>query len=249
AQPAAAAALLLLVWTLLSRTASPDLPSPWQVWQEGKPYVLDPFFKEGEAHQGLGRLAAYSLARVGKGFLIAILIATPLGFVLGLSPRLRRAVDPLIQGLRPVSPLAWLPLGLVLFQRSEPAALFAIALCAMWPTVLNTAAGVQRIDPDYLNVGRVLGLSRTERLVAIVIPATLPQLFTGYRLSLGIAWLVIVAAEMLTGAPGLGGFLWQAYNSLLYSHMILGIAAIGLTGLVLDRLMGLVEARVRGAGW
>ena len=127
----------------------------------------------------------------------------------------------MIQVLRPISPLAWLPLGLVVFQKSEPAALFTIALCAMWPTVINTAVGVRAISQDYLNVGRVLRLSRSTMLRKIIMPATLPYVFTGYRLSLGLAWLVIVAAEMLTGTPGVGGFLWQEYNSLVYSHILL----------------------------
>jgi nitrate/nitrite transport system permease protein len=150
-----------------------------------------------------------------------------------------------VQFLRPISPLAWLPLGLVVFQKSEPAAIFTIALCAMWPTVINTAVGVRSINQDYLNVGRVLKLSRLKMLTRIVVPATLPYVFTGYRLSLGLAWLVIVAAEMLTGTPGVGGFLWQEYNSLVYSHIILSVVTIGAVGLALDRLMGLVEARVK----
>jgi len=151
------------------------------------------------------------------------------------------------QILRPISPLAWLPLGLILFQRSEPAALFTIAICAMWPTVINTAVGVRNINQDYLNVGRVLRLSRWQMLTKIIVPATLPYLFTGYRLSLGIAWLVIVAAEMLTGAVGVGGFLWQEYNSLVYSHIILAIVTIGVIGYILDRLMALAELRFQRA--
>jgi nitrate/nitrite transport system permease protein len=167
--------------------------------------------------------------------------------MLGLSRGFTQAFDPLIQILRPISPLAWLPLGLILFQRSEPAALFTIAVCAMWPTVINTAVGVRNINPDYLNVGRVLRLSRWQMLSKIIVPATLPYLFTGYRLSLGIAWLVIVAAEMLTGAAGVGGFLWQEYNSLVYSHIILAIITIGLVGYLLDRLMALAEVRFQRA--
>ncbi len=232
---------VVAVWGLLSQTVSPDLPSPLRSWEESKRYILDPFFKEGEMNQGIGRLAFYSLVRVAKGYALAILLGTPLGFLLGLSRSFTQAFDPLIQILRPISPLAWLPLGLILFQRSEPAALFTIAVCAMWPTVINTAVGVRNINQDYLNVGRVLRLSRWQMLQKIIIPATLPYLFTGYRLSLGIAWLVIVAAEMLTGAVGVGGFLWQEYNSLVYSHIILAIITIGLTGYVLDRLMALAE--------
>ncbi len=236
-------AVIIALWSALSATVSPDLPSPLRSWEESKRYVLDPFFKEGEMNQGIGRLAFYSLVRVAKGYLLAIILGTPIGFLLGLSRNFTQAFDPLIQILRPISPLAWLPLGLILFQRSEPAALFTIAVCAMWPTVINTAVGVRNINQDYLNVGRVLRLSRWQMLRKIIIPATLPYLFTGYRLSLGIAWLVIVAAEMLTGAVGVGGFLWQEYNSLVYSHIILSIITIGLIGFILDRLMGMAEIR------
>jgi nitrate/nitrite transport system permease protein len=238
--------VVLTCWTMLSRHVAPDLPSPWRTWEESQAYVLRPFFKDGEMNQGIGRFALLSLARVSKGFALAIAVGTPLGFLLGLSPYFRRTFDPVIQVMRPISPLAWLPLGLVIFQRTEPAAVFTIALCSMWPTVVNTALGVRSISPEYLNVGRVLRLSRVAMLRKIIVPATLPYVFTGYRLSLGLAWLVIVASEMLTGAPGIGGFLWQEYNSLVYSHILLSIITIGLIGYALDRLMGVVERRVRG---
>ncbi|MBM4254567.1 MAG: nitrate ABC transporter permease [Deltaproteobacteria bacterium] len=238
---------VVVLWSLLSATVAPDLPSPARSWEESKRYILEPFFKEGEMNQGIGRLAYYSLIRVAQGYFLAILIGTPLGFLLSLSRNFTQAFDPLIQILRPISPLAWLPLGLILFQKSEPAALFTIAVCAMWPTVINTAVGVRNINPDYLNVGRVLRLSRWQMLTKIIIPATIPYLFTGYRLSLGIAWLVIVAAEMLTGAVGVGGFLWQEYNSLVYSHIILAIVTIGLIGYLLDRLMAMAEMRFQRA--
>ncbi len=236
---------VLVVWAVISQTVAPDLPSPIRTWSESRRYVLEPFFKDGEMNQGIGRLAFYSLVRVAKGDLLALAIGTPIGFLLGLSRPFHQSFDPIIQFLRPISPLAWLPLGLVIFQKSEPAAIFTIALCAMWPTVINTAVGVRSISQDYLNVGRVLRLSRTKMLVKIIVPASLPYVFTGYRLSLGLAWLVIVAAEMLTGTPGIGGFLWQEYNSLVYSHIILSVITIGAIGFVLDRLMGLVEARFR----
>ena len=241
--PFVGVACIVALWSLLSVTVAPDLPSPLQSWNESKRYILEPFFKEGEMNQGIGRLAYFSLIRVAQGYLLAILIGTPLGFLLGLSRNFTQTFDPLIQILRPISPLAWLPLGLILFQRSEPAALFTIAICAMWPTVINTAVGVRNINQDYLNVGRVLRLSRWQMLTKIIVPATLPYLFTSYRLSLGIAWLVIVAAEMLTGAVGVGGFLWQEYNSLVYSHIILAIVTIGVIGYILDRLMALAELR------
>jgi nitrate/nitrite transport system permease protein len=237
--------LVLLIWTFLSHTVAPDLPSPLKTWDESKDYVLRPFFKDEEMNQGIGRFAVLSLVRVAKGFLVAIIAGTLLGYLLGLSISFYQAFDPVIQVLRPISPLAWLPLGLVIFRQSEPAAVFTIAICAMWPTVINTAVGVRSIPQDYLNVGRVLRLSRAKMLRKVIIPATLPYIFTGWRLSLGIAWLVIVASEMLTGAPGIGGFLWQEYNSLVYSHILLSIITIGLIGLLLDRLTGVVERRFR----
>ena len=240
-------AMVLGIWALVSVTVSKDLPSPWRTWQESKVYILAPFEKRGEMDQGILRMASYSLYRVAKGYLLALLIGTPLGFFLGSSPLLTKMLDPVIQILRPISPLAWLPLGLILFRQSEPAALFTIALCSMWPTVVNTAYGVKSIPQDYLNVAQVLRLSGWKRFTKVLLPATLPYMFTGFRLSLGLAWLVIVAAEMLTGTPGVGGFLWQEYNSLIYSHILLCILTIGLVGFALDRLMGMAETRLKAA--
>src|SRR5512138_1085354 len=242
--PLCGVALAILVWYLASRAVS-DLPSPARTWEESKVYILEPLAKRGEMDQGIVLLAFYSLMRVARGFLLGIAIATPIGFLLGVSPTLTRMFDPIMQVLRPISPLAWLPLGLVLFQKSEPAALFAIAVCSMWPTVINTMLGVRAIPQDYWNVAKVLRLSRFTTFTKIIIPATLPYMFTGYRLSLGIAWLVIVASEMLTGTPGVGGFLWQEYNSLVYAHILLAIITIGVVGFALDRLMGIAEAKLR----
>jgi nitrate/nitrite transport system permease protein len=242
--PVTGLAMALALWSLASQYIS-DLPSPVETWQESKIYLLQPLEKRGEMDQGIVRLAYYSLVRVAKGFLIGAFLATPLGLLLGLSSALQRMFDPVIQILRPISPLAWLPLGLVLFQKSEPAALFAIAICSMWPTVINGMAGVKAIPQDYWNVAKVLRLSPFTTFTKIVIPATLPFLFTGYRLSLGIAWLVIVASEMLTGTPGVGGFLWQEYNSLIYAHILLAILTIGVVGFCLDRLMGVAESRLK----
>jgi nitrate/nitrite transport system permease protein len=236
---------VLLAWGVSSRTWSTNLPSPAKTWEASRPYVAEPFAKRGEMDQGVLRFAWYSLVLVAKGYALALLVGTPLGFLLGLSPFFQKSFDPVIQLLRPVSPLAWLPLGLVLFENSGPAALFTIAICAMWPTVLNTAMGVRAVPPDILNVARVLQLPLGTRLFKILIPATLPYMFTGFRLSLGIAWLVIVAVEMLTGAPGIGGFLWQEYNSLIYEHIILCILTIGVIGFALDQAMSAVERRFR----
>ena len=242
--PGVGVVFALAAWSAASALV-PDLPSPMRTWEESRIYILEPFAKRGETDQGIALLAYYSLIRVAQGFLLGILIGTPLGFLLGVSQLASRMFDPLMQVMRPISPLAWLPLGLVLFQKSEPAALFAIAICSMWPTIINTMMGVRAIPQDYWNVAKVLRLSRTTTFLKIIVPATLPYMFTGYRLSLGIAWLVIVASEMLTGAPGVGGFLWQEYNSLIYAHILLAIITIGVIGFVLDRLMGFAEARLR----
>jgi nitrate/nitrite transport system permease protein len=239
--------LVVALWAAVSGSVAKDLPSPVKTWQDSKLYVTSPWEKRGEMDQGILRMAFYSLIRVAKGFTLAIVIGAPLGFLLGSSRLLSTMFDPVIQVLRPISPLAWLPLGLILFRQSEPAALFTIALCSMWPTVINTMHGVRSIPQDYMNVATVLRLSRWRTFTKILIPATLPYMFTGFRLSLGLAWLVIVAAEMLTGTPGVGGFLWQEYNSLIYSHILLCIVTIGIVGFALDRLMGMAEARLKAA--
>ena len=240
---------------------SADLPTPAETWTASKLYVTEPFAKRGELDQGILRFSWLSLKLVAQGYFLALLIGTPLGFFLGLSKKVTTALDPLIQVLRPVSPLAWLPLGMVLFSgvrlmdadgrttfgASDAAALFTIAICAMWPTVMNTAVGVRAVPQDYLNVAKVLKLSKTKTLFKVLVPATLPYMFTGFRLSLGIAWLVIVAVEMLTGRPGVGGFLWQQYNANSFAHIILCILTIGVIGYVLDRLMSLVEGRFKTA--
>ncbi|MBM3766739.1 MAG: nitrate ABC transporter permease [Acidobacteria bacterium] len=239
--------LVIGLWTMASAFWSADLPSPMKTWEESKLYIMQPLEKRGEMDQGIGLLAAYSLVRVAKGFLLGILFGTPLGLLLGASQLLSKMFDPVIQVLRPISPLAWLPLGLVLFRQSEPAALFTIAICSMWPTVINTMHGVRAIPQDYINVAKVLRLSPWKRFTKVLLPSTLPYMFTGFRLSLGIAWLVIVASEMLTGTPGVGGFLWQEYNSLIYSHILLCILTIGVVGFTLDRMMAFVENKLRTA--
>jgi nitrate/nitrite transport system permease protein len=240
---------------------SSDLPSPAETWRASARYLVEPFAKRGELDQGILSFAWLSLKLVIQGYVLALLVGTPIGFLLGSSEVFRKAFDPIIQILRPVSPLAWLPLGMVLFLKtrvsvpgfgavytaSELAGVFTVAVCSMWPTVLNTAVGVRAVPQDYLNVAKVLKLSRFQTLFKVLLPATLPYMFTGYRLSLGIAWLVIVAAEMLTGRPGVGGFLWQQYNALSYAHIILCIVTIGLIGFLLDRLMSVVERSLKGS--
>ena len=239
--------LVLAFWWFISANISTKLPNPVQTWEKTKHYVLDPFAYRGVMDQGILRFTWLSLQLVAQGYLLGLLIGTPLGFILGLSPTFMKAFDPLFQVLRPVSPLAWLPLGMVLFQplggeAPRWAAMFTIGMCAMWPTVLNTAQGVRAIPQDYLNVAKVLNLSRSKVLFKILIPAVLPNMFTGFRLSLGIAWLAIVAAEMLTGTPGIGSFLWDGYNSLIYETIILSIIVIGVVGFILDRIMSVAQA-------
>jgi nitrate/nitrite transport system permease protein len=240
---------------------SSDLPSPVETWEKSKRYITEPLAKRGELDQGILRFTWLSLSLVLQGYALALIVGTPLGFFLGLSKTFAKMFDPIFQVLRPVSPLAWLPLGYVVFSNvkvtnggsqvvfgtSDAAALFTIAICSMWPTVMNTAVGVRAIPQDYLNVAKVLKLSKTKTLFKVLLPATLPYMFTGFRLSLGIAWLVIVAVEMLTGKPGIGGFLWQQYNASSFAHIILCILTIGVVGFVLDRLMGVVESRFKTA--
>jgi nitrate/nitrite transport system permease protein len=245
--------LVICLWAALPHMPAPksmqfkDLPSPQATWEASKPFVMEPFAKRGELDQGILRFAWSSLVLVAQGYALALLIGTPLGFILGSSKVFAKMFDPLIQILRPVSPLAWLPMGLVLFQKPIPSALFTIALCSMWPTVINTAAGVRAIPQDFMNVAKVLRLSPMATLFKVMLPATLPYMFTGFRLSLGIAWLVIVAVEMLTGMPGVGNFLWQEYNANIPGHIILCIITIGVIGYALDKLMSLVEMRFRQA--
>jgi nitrate/nitrite transport system permease protein len=243
--PLAGVGVTVLLWWGLSKTLTPELPTPAATWEECKVYVLEPFAKRSELDQGILRFTWYSLVRVAKGFGLAILVGVPVGFLLGLSAWFYKTFDLLIQILRPVSPLAWFPLGVVLFGQLEKAALFTIFVCSMWPTVLNTAVGVRAIPQDYLNVAKVLKLSWGQTLWKVMLPAVLPYMFTGFRLSLGIAWLVIVAAEMLTGKAGIGAYLFQEYNAGKYAPIIFCIIVIGLVGFILDRLMNVVERRFK----
>src|ERR671916_575255 len=177
--PVIGAVLMIGLWGLASATVAKELPSPIRAWQESKLYVLEPFAYRGELDQGILRFTWLSLTLVAKGYALALLVVTPLGFLLGASKLFSKTFDPIFQILRPVSPLAWLPLGLVLFQKSEPASLFTIAVCAMWPTVLNTAVGVRSVPQDYLNIAKVLRLSPAKTLFKILLPAALPYMFTG----------------------------------------------------------------------
>jgi nitrate/nitrite transport system permease protein len=241
--PLVGMAVLVAVWAMVSQIA-PFLPSPAKTVANSWDLIIHPFFDEGPNNKGIGWQVLYSLGRVGLGFGLAMLVGIPMGLMLGISTVTRKMWDPVVQVLRPVSPLAWLPLGLATFQAATPAAVFTIFITALWPILINTSAGVQQVPPVYLQVGRILQLSRRKMVTRILIPASLPYILSGLRVSLGVAWLVIVASEMLTGGIGIGFFVWDEWNNLSLEHIILAIAVIGLVGLALDRLMLAVARRL-----
>jgi nitrate/nitrite transport system permease protein len=219
-------------------------PTPADFGAKLLEHLKDPFYDKGANDKGIGVQLAYSIGRVLLGFLLAALVAVPVGFLIGMSPLVYRALDPFIQVLKPISPLAWMPLALFTLKDSNVSAVFVIFVCSIWPMLINTAFGVASVRREWLNVARTLEVSSLRKAFAVILPAAAPTIMTGMRISIGIAWLVIVAAEMLTGRPGVGGFLWQEYNSLIYSHIILCIITIGVVGFVLDRLMSVVETNV-----
>jgi nitrate/nitrite transport system permease protein len=203
----------------------------------------DPFYRNGPNDQGIGWKVLSSLVRVGTGFGMAALIGIPLGFLIGRFSFIRQMCEPIIGLLRPVSPLAWLPIGLLVFKGAHPAAIWTIFISSIWPMVINTAIGVQRIPQDYLNVARVLNLSEWKVLTRILFPAVLPYMLTGVRLSIGVAWLVIVAAEMLTGGVGIGFWVWDEWNNLKVENIIIAILIIGGIGLLLEHALLIIAKR------
>ncbi|MEC7119051.1 MAG: nitrate ABC transporter permease [Pseudomonadota bacterium] len=227
-------ALFILAWAALSSFRT-ELPNPVQTWQAAVLLFSDPFYQAGPNDMGIGWNILYSLGRVGTGFGMAALLGIPLGFIIGRFMFVRNMFAPIISILRPVSPLAWLPIGLLVFKSAEPASIWVIFISSIWPIILNTAAGVSQIPQDYLNVARVLRLSEWKVFTKILLPATLPYLLTGIRLSIGVAWLVIVAAEMLTGGIGLGFWIWDEWNNLNVAHIIIAIFVVGLVGLLIEQ--------------
>jgi nitrate/nitrite transport system permease protein len=221
----------------------PIMPSASQTIADLWFWISNPFFDNGPNDQGIGLLLLTSLRRVLSGFLIGTVIAIPLGILIGLSPVVSKAVDPFIQILRPVSPLAWLPLGLALMRDSERTALFVIAITSIWPTLINTKFGVSNVDPAYLNVAHTLGASRWRIITKVILPAAAPNIVSGLRISLGIAWLVIVAAEILLSG-GIGYFVWNEWNNLKITSIITAILIVGLVGLLMDYLFGVLQHRV-----
>src|SRR6185369_15513798 len=209
-------------------------PSPLATWQQALTVFSDPFYSKGPNDQGIGWNILFSLERVALGFGLAAAVGIPAGFVIGRFDFINRMFSPLISLLRPVSPLAWLPIGLLVFKAANPAAIWTIFICSIWPMVVNTAVGVQRVPQDYLNVARVLNLSEWRVMTRILLPAVLPYMLTGVRLSVGTAWLVIVAAEMLTGGVGIGFWVWDEWNNMNVPHILIAIGVIGVVGLLLE---------------
>ncbi|MBF4664251.1 nitrate ABC transporter permease [Cronobacter malonaticus] len=235
-------ALLVIAWQIAA-VSSKGFPTPLSTLDSALTLFADPFYNDGPNDQGIGWNVLASLSRVAVGFGLAALVGIPLGFLIGRFTFLGRMFNPLIALLRPVSPLAWLPIGLLLFQKAEPASSWTIFICSIWPMVINTAEGVKRIPEDYLNVARVLQLSEWAVMRRILFPAVLPAVLTGVRLSIGIAWLVIVAAEMLTGGLGIGFWIWNEWNNLNVENILIAIVIIGVVGLLLEQGLMLIARR------
>jgi nitrate/nitrite transport system permease protein len=228
--------LLVLVWQGIASSNS-NFPSPAVTFDAAVKLFADPFYSNGPNDQGIGWNILASLKRVALGFGLAAAAGIPLGFLIGRSRFLARMFNPVISLLRPVSPLAWLPIGLLVFKAANPAAIWAIFICSIWPMIINTAVGVQRVPQDYMNVARVLNLSEWRIFTKILLPSVLPYMLTGVRLAIGTAWLVIVAAEMLTGGVGIGFWVWDEWNNLNVAHIIIAIVVIGVVGLLLEQAL------------
>ncbi|WP_051236357.1 nitrate ABC transporter permease [Ottowia thiooxydans] len=237
--PACGLGLLVLIWAIVSSATGNTVPGPVETWHQAVEVFRDPFYHNGPNDQGVGWNVLASLQRVAIGFGLAALVGIPAGFVIGRFDFLSRMFNPLISLLRPVSPLAWLPIGLLVFKGANPAAIWTIFICSIWPMIINTAVGVQRVPQDYMNVARVLNLSEWKIATTVLFPAVLPYMLTGVRLAVGTAWLVIVAAEMLTGGVGIGFWVWDEWNNLNVKNIIVAIFVIGIVGLVLE--MALVK--------
>ena len=233
----------LAVWAFVAQV-SPNLPGPAKTWHSAVQLFANPFYDHGPNDKGIGWNILGSLKRVGLGFGMAALVGIPLGFMIGRFAFLNRMTAPIVSLLRPVSPLAWLPIGLLVFKESQPAAIWVIFISSIWPMIINTAVGVSKVPQDYMNVARVLNLSEWKIFTRILFPAVLPYMMTGIRLSIGVAWLVIVAAEMLTGGVGIGFWVWDEWNNLNVAHIIIAIFIVGIVGLLLEQLLLLAAKRL-----
>ncbi len=220
------------------------MPGPIEVGAKIWEHLKDPFYDRGTNDKGLGIQLAYSIGRVALGYLLAVAVAIPLGFLIGMSPLMSRALDPFIQVMKPISPLAWMPLALYTIKDSGMSAIFVIFICSLWPMLINTAFGVASVRKEWLNVAKTLELGPARTALSVILPAAAPTIFTGMRISIGIAWLVIVAAEMLVGGTGIGYFVWNEWNNLSITNVITAILAIGLVGMALDQLMARLQKSV-----
>lgn len=241
--PAMTFIIVLLAWNTVQATVAPEFPTVQQTWEKAVELFSDPFYVYGPNDMGIAWQVYYSLGRVLSGFALAVMVGLPAGFLIGTSRIFETAWMPLIQVLRPVSPLAWLPIGLLLFKAVDPSAIFVIFITSIWPVILNTAAGVRAVPSDYTNVARVLNFNRMEMVRKIYLPATAPYILTGMQLSLGTAWMVIVAAEMLTGGIGIGFFIWDEWNNLSVPSILVAIGVIGVVGILLEALMKFAQRR------
>jgi nitrate/nitrite transport system permease protein len=239
---AAGLALFTLAWAAIAKFGG-RIPDPITVGKAAAKIFADPFYSKGPNDQGIGWNVLSSLKRVGIGFGLAAAVGIPLGFMIGRWRFLSDMAAPIIALLKPVSPLAWLPIGLLVFKAANPAAIYVIFICSLWPMIVNTAVGVRQIPQDYLNVARVLNLSEWKVFTKILFPAVLPYMITGVRLSIGVAWLVIVAAEMLTGGVGIGFWVWDEWNNLKVEHIMIAIFTIGVVGLLLEQALMLAARR------
>jgi nitrate/nitrite transport system permease protein len=213
------------------------MPGPLDVGTKVWEHLKNPFYDRGSNDKGLGIQLAYSIARVGIGYLIAVAVAIPIGFLIGMSPLMSRALDPFIQVMKPISPLAWMPLALYTIKDSSLSSVFVIFICSLWPMLINTAFGVASVRREWLDVARTLEVGTLRRAFTIILPAAAPTILTGMRISIGIAWLVIVAAEMLVGGTGIGYFVWNEWNNLSITNVITAILVIGVVGMVLDQVL------------
>lgn len=242
--PIAGFAGVIALWWVIALFRHEMMPTPPEALIKNLDFILHPFYRRGPGDIGLGWLLLASLRRVCIGFLLGAVVAIPVGFLIGLSRSAWLALNPIIQIFKPVSPLVWLPIALAIFNSAEPSAIFVIFITSLWSTIINTAEGVSNVPKDYLEVAQVLEMPRWKQLLKVVLPASLPYIFTGLRISLGIAWLVIVAVEMLTGGIGIGFFVWDEWNRLNVSSVFLAVFVIGLTGLLLDYALASLQTLI-----
>ncbi|ELR98927.1 nitrate ABC transporter permease [Gloeocapsa sp. PCC 73106] len=235
---------IIALWWIVALFRQEMMPTPAEALAENLDFILNPFYRRGPGDLGLGWLLLASLRRVSLGFLLGAIVAIPLGFLIGMSRDAQLLFNPIIQVFKPVSPLVWLPIALAIFNAAEPSAVFVVFITSLWPTIINTATGVANVPKEYIEVVAVLEMPRWKQLLTIVLPASLPYIFTGLRISLGIAWLVIVAVEMLTGGIGIGFFVWDEWNRLNVSSVFLAVFVIGLTGLILDYILATLQTWV-----